>query len=201
MPGKFFTIGHSNRDFEAFAGMLREAGIGLVADVRSFPRSRSNPQFNIDCLPDRLSELHIGYLHFPELGGRRKAQAEVPAAVNGFWRNQSFHNYADYALSPPFHAALNALIEQGKERRAAIMCAEAPWWRCHRRIITDYLLLKGYPVDHLMGPGKSQAATATAAARPARDARVVYPDTGMGSGDDERRGDRGTGRRQQDSGP
>ena len=99
MGGGFCTIGHSNRDLGAFVDILRQAEVKTVADVRSFPRSRSNPAFNIDTLPDALARHQIGYCQFPDLGGRRKVQQDVPDTVNALWRNRSFHNYADYALS------------------------------------------------------------------------------------------------------
>src|SRR5690625_4961828 len=126
--------------------MLRAARIALLVDVRSFPRSRSNPHFNYDRLPASLAPLQIGYRHCGALGGRRPKQPEVDETLNAFWRVQAFHNYADYALGPEFGAALEEVIRLGRERRLALMCAEALWWRCHRRIITDYLLLRGHAV-------------------------------------------------------
>jgi uncharacterized protein (DUF488 family) len=169
------TVGHSNRSFEAFVGLLRAGGVDFVADVRSFPKSRSNPAYNVDALPGRLAEHGIGYRHIPALGGRRARQPGVPEEVNAGWRNQSFHNYADYALSPAFAGALAELRELGRVREVAIMCAEAVWWRCHRRIIADHLLLRGDEVVHLSEPGRATIARPTPGARRTNDGLVVYP--------------------------
>jgi uncharacterized protein (DUF488 family) len=138
------------------------------------PRSRTNPQYNFDRLPDDLREWQVGYERIAGLGGLRRRSATVPPEVNGFWDNQSFHNYADYALSDEFESALEELISISAERRTAIMCAEAVWWRCHRRIIADYLLQRGRTVIHLMGNGRSEPARMTPSAE-ARDGRLVYP--------------------------
>ncbi len=155
--------------------MLRDAGVGLVVDVRSFPKSRSNPDFNDDTLPDVLAKYQIGYRHMLALGGRRPKQPHVPEKTNAFWRVQSFHNYADYALGPEFAAAFQDLLRLGAAQRLALMCAEAVWWRCHRRIITDYLLLNGHAVRHLMAPGRVDAAQPTPGATLRGDGAVVYP--------------------------
>jgi uncharacterized protein (DUF488 family) len=175
MARGFTTIGHSNRSLDEFLAMLRTAGVGILIDVRSFPRSRSNLVFNIDLLPDSLAQVQIGYRHFGNLGGRRRKQPDVDEKLNAMWRVQSFHNYADYALGNAFAAAFEELIEIGKSRRVALMCSEAVWWRCHRRIITDYLLLNGYPVDHLMTVGNSHQATPTAGALKTDSGKVIYP--------------------------
>ncbi len=169
------TIGHSNRSLATFADILHQAGVQSVADVRSFPHSRNNPAFNIESLPDQLNTYQIGYRHFPDLGGRRNIQQDVPDSFNAFWHNRSFHNYADYALSEPFRRAYANLLALGSDRRVAIMCAEAVWWRCHRRIITDYLLLDGLEVFHLMGPGRQDPARLTPGAKRRPDGTVVYP--------------------------
>lgn len=178
MVAAFTTIGHSNRSLDEFIAMLTEAGVRLLVDVRSFPRSRTNPQFNTDSLPDALSLHQIGYRHMPDLGGRRPKQPEVDDCLNDNWRNRSFHNYADYALGDSFGAAFAELLELGAEQRVSLMCSEAVWWRCHRRIITDYLLLSGHPVDHLMGPGTITPAKPTPEARLTSDGHVIYPDSG-----------------------
>lgn len=177
MAGGFRTVGHSNRSLEEFCRMLHEAGVQIVADVRSFPRSRRNPVFNIDSLPDDLRPYQIGFRHFPDLGGRRTMQPGVPDDTNALWRNRSFHNYADYALSDRFADALASLVALGRERTLAIMCSEAVWWRCHRRIITDYLIFAGFEVRHLMGNGREDTATPTPGALPRSDGRVIYPTT------------------------
>ncbi|NUH65458.1 DUF488 domain-containing protein [Sulfitobacter sp. S0837] len=175
MSGGFYTIGHSNRQPEVVIDMLREAQIGLLIDVRSFPKSRSNPDFNDDRFPDRLAEVQIGYRHMLALGGRRKKQPQVDDAVNDFWRVRSFHNYADYALGPEFQAAFAELLELGSKQRVAMMCSEAVWWRCHRRIITDYLLLNGHEVQHLMAPGRIDPAKPSEGAERQPDGRITYP--------------------------
>ena len=175
MVAQFTTIGHSNRSLAEFVTMLQNAGVDLVIDVRAFPRSRTNPEFNIDRLPDDLERFQIGYRHIPELGGRRSMQVGVDSRLNALWRNRSFHNYADYALGDAFDNALQQVLRLGADRRVALMCSEAVWWRCHRRIITDYLLLSGHPVDHLMGPGQIEHATPTPGARTTNDGKVTYP--------------------------
>lgn len=175
MAPRFFSIGHSNRTIEEFTGMLAAAAVELLVDVRSFPMSRSNPIFNIDRLPDELAPAGIGYRHLRALGGRRSRQAGVDATVNAMWRVQSFHNYADYALGAEFAAAFAELVELGRERRLAIMCSEAVWWRCHRRIIVDYLLASGHAVHHLMGPGQTTGATLTPGAHVTAQGKVLYP--------------------------
>jgi len=155
--------------------MLEAAQVGCVADVRAFPRSRSNPAFNIDHFPDVLARTGIGYVHIGALGGRRGRQADVPETTNALWRETSFHNYADYALGDAFGEGFDRLMLLGAERRVALMCAEAMWWRCHRRIIADYLMLNTHPVVHLMTPGRTQAATPTPGAVHRADGKVVYP--------------------------
>jgi uncharacterized protein (DUF488 family) len=142
--------------------------------VRTIPRSRTNPQYNRETLPQSLAPFNVRYEHLPALGGRRPRQFAVPPEVNAFWENASFHNYADYALSSEFHAGLDRLRELGRESRCAIMCAETLWWRCHRRIVTDYLLAAGETVWHIVGPDDVVQASLTPAARPERG-NVVYP--------------------------
>jgi uncharacterized protein (DUF488 family) len=175
MAAQFATIGHSTRGLDEFLSMLRAARVDLLVDVRSFPRSRTNPVFNIDRLPADLAAVQIGYRHCPALGGRRPRQAGIDETLNALWRLQACHNYADYALGPEFTAAFEELLRLGRDRRSALMCSEAVWWRCHRRIITDYLLLSGHAVAHLMGPGHSEHAAPTPGAQRAADGKIVYP--------------------------
>ena len=146
----FFTIGHSNRSVEEVADLLQAVGADMIIDVRKMPRSRANPQFNIDVLPGVLGERQIGYRHIAALGGLRGRRVGLEVSPNTLWRNKSFRNYADYALTPPFKDGLSELIAQGRERTCAIMCAEVLWWRCHRRIIADYLLADGVAVFHIL---------------------------------------------------
>lgn len=169
-----YTIGHSTRSIADFVDLLRSGPADLVVDVRTVPKSRRNPQYNEAALGDELAPYQVGYTRIADLGGLRGRSHEVPPEVNGFWDNQSFHNYADYALSPEFAAALDELLELSADRRCAIMCAEAVWWRCHRRIIADYLLARGIPVLHLMGEGRVEPARLTPGAE-LTDGKVTYP--------------------------
>ncbi|WP_458758207.1 DUF488 domain-containing protein [Afipia sp. TerB] len=171
----FFTIGHSNRSIEDFVALLNEAGIELVADIRTVPRSRANPQFNWDALPDTLAISDIAYEHMAALGGLRGKTRTLPPDVNGFWTNESFHNYADYALSAQFHAGLDHLREEGARRRCVLMCSEAVWWRCHRRIVSDYLLANDETVLHIMAKGRVEPAHLTPGAVIESKERIVYP--------------------------
>lgn len=179
MTSAFFTIGHSNRTTSDFIALLRESRVGLVIDVRSMPRSRANPQFNGDVLAESLAPFQIGYLAIPELGGLRGRQWHLDPSPNGLWRVRSFRNYADYALGDRFAEGLRELRRLGAADRTAIMCAEAVWWRCHRRIIADYLLAAGEQVLHILGPGHVEAARLTPGAEPRRDG-IHYPAQGAG---------------------
>ena len=151
MTETFFTIGHSTLSIEDFVHALQASGVTLVVDVRTVPRSRRNPQYDRDTLRGSLAAFGIDYEHVGALGGLRGRIPHVAPEINAFWRNQSFHNYADYAMGETFRAGLSRLIELGRGRRSAVMCAEAVWWRCHRRIIADYLLASGESVLHIMG--------------------------------------------------
>lgn len=169
-----YTIGHSTRSVVEFVELLKQGRVELVVDIRSTPRSRTNPQFNLDGLPEALSVWQIGHVRIAELGGRRKKSEIVPPDVNGSWINQSFHNYADHALSDEFRLGFSQLTELSSERRCAIMCSEAVWWRCHRRFVADYLLQDGRDVFHLMGAARVEVAKINAAARADGDS-LVYP--------------------------
>ncbi len=175
MANPFFTIGHSTRPFADFLTLLAGADVHLVVDVRTVPRSRRNPQYNDDQLPDALGEAGIDYQHLPELGGLRGRQSKIAAETNAFWDNASFHNYADYAMSPVFAAGLARLRNLGHAQRSAVMCAEAVWWRCHRRIIADYLIAAGESVFHILGPNHIEPAKLTEGAQPRPDGTIVYP--------------------------
>ena len=156
---------------------MRTGAVELVIDVRTVPRSRTNPQYNFDVLGDELAPWQVSYDRIAELGGLRGRSQGVPAEINSFWNNQSFHNYADYALSDQFGAGLERLLELSAGRRTAIMCAEAVWWRCHRRIIADYLLWCGETVFHILAADNIAPATMTPAARPTPEG-LVYPAPG-----------------------
>ncbi len=183
MPLPFHTIGHSTRTIEAFVALLREAQVRQVVDVRTVPRSRTNPQYNRDTVSDTLAQFQIGYEHIAELGGLRGHKRDVAPDVNGFWQNASFHNYADYALSESFRHGLARLREIGHATPCAIMCAEAVWWRCHRRIIADYLIATDEAVFHILGPQRPERARLTSAARREPDGILTYPASVTSSGD------------------
>lgn len=171
----FYTVGHSTRTFEEFVALLQAAEVTMVIDIRTVTRSRTNPQYNEDSLPTSLAPFDIGYQHIAALGGLRNKSKETQPEVNGFWENRSFHNYADYALTDAFHAGLKQLIALGRQQRCAIMCAEAVWWRCHRRIVTDHLIANGERVFHLMGKDKINPAGTTKGARLQDNGLVIYP--------------------------
>ena len=173
MAHPFFTIGHSTRPVTEFIDLLKGAQITLLIDVRSVPRSRTNPQYNRDILPETLARSAIGYEHVAALGGLR-ARQDVPPDVNAFWQNQSFHNFADYALTPAFRSGLARLRALGHEGRCAIMCAEAVWWRCHRRIIADYLIAAGETVFHILSADRVEPARMTEAAKTCGDGSLMY---------------------------
>jgi uncharacterized protein (DUF488 family) len=171
----FFTIGHSTRPIEAFAALLAANAVRRLVDVRTVPRSRMNPQYNNESLPQSLAAHAIAYEHMPSLGGLRPRRKDVTAELNGFWENQGFHNYADYAMTAEFRAGLESLFALGGRERCAIMCAEAVWWQCHRRIITDYLLASGKSVFHILGSEVPEPARITPEAQPGPDGTLVYP--------------------------
>jgi uncharacterized protein (DUF488 family) len=175
MAHAFFTIGHATRSIGEFVGLLQDSAVTFVADVRTVPRSRTNPQYNRETLPQSLAAVSIGYEHIASLGGLRSRKSEVPRETNAFWQNGSFHNYADHAMSAAFHEGLAHLRALGQVQRCAIMCAETLWWRCHRRIITDYLLAAGETVFHILGPGQVKHAEMNPAARIAAGGCLVYP--------------------------
>jgi len=174
MTQPFFTIGHSTRCIEAFAGLLVPNDVKLLVDVRKVPRSRFNPQYNADAMPAALAPYGIAYEHMGALGGLRGRVREISPDTNAYWENANFHNYADYAMTPAFRAAFEELVKRGDERRCAIMCAESVWWRCHRRIITDYLLAAGHDVFHLIESDVPEPARITPEAT-AVAAGLAYP--------------------------
>ncbi|OAF17779.1 DUF488 family protein [Bradyrhizobium neotropicale] len=175
MAHPFFTLGHAARPIEEFVELLKGVSVTRVVDVRTVPRSRTNPQYNRETLPQSLEAHAIGYEHVGALGGLRSRNRDMPPEINAFWQNDSFHNYADYAMSDAFQAGFAHLRELGHRQRCAIVCAETVWWRCHRRIITDYLIAAGETVFHILGPGKVEPAAINPAARIAPDGRLTYP--------------------------
>ncbi|NWN90644.1 DUF488 domain-containing protein [Marinobacter adhaerens] len=175
MTHTFYTVGHSTRTLDEFFTLLQAGNIDHIVDVRAMPRSRSNPQFNYDTLPGKLEAVGVGYTHCAALAGLRKRSKDVGDEVNGNWRNRSFHNYADYALSTPFQDGLNSLVQLSHQHTCAIMCAEAVWWRCHRRIIADHLLHHGHTVCHLMNKDQVVPAKMTDGAATREDGALIYP--------------------------
>jgi uncharacterized protein (DUF488 family) len=169
-----FTIGHSTRSLAEFVALLQESAMTRVIDVRSIPRSRAVPQFNGDTFPGALASYGIAYSHLIALGGRRHHAKGAPPSPNTFWRVAAFRNYADYAETAAFREGLEQLLAIARDERCAIMCAEAVWWRCHRRIITDYLLAARVHVMHIMGPHAVVAATRTPGARLLAGGRLRY---------------------------
>lgn len=172
-----FTIGHSTRPLPAFMALLEEQKIGCLIDVRRLPGSRAFPQYDSARLHQSLHDMGVAYVWAQTLGGRRARSLPADDPRNAWWQNASFRHYADYALGPAFAAAIARLERRVYKTRCAVMCAEAVWWRCHRRIIADHLLARGHQVLHIMGPGKVPAAAMSAGAR-YRDGVVTYPDTG-----------------------
>lgn len=192
-----FTVGHSTRSTGDLVGLLDEVGIDLLVDVRSLPRSRRNPQFNADALAPALLSAGIAYRHLPALGGLRgrqpgdaagatddraragspprRSSGPRPTSPNGYWTVAGFRHYADYAQTPAFRAGFDALVSLAHGHRPVLMCAEALWWRCHRRIIADYLLAAGAEVVHILGPGKAEPARLTEQAVVGTDGAIVYP--------------------------
>jgi uncharacterized protein (DUF488 family) len=170
-PPLVMTIGHSTRTLEEFIGLLQAHAVSLVADVRTIPRSRHNPQFNKDSLPGELKKAGLGYVHLPGLGGLRHAKLN---SLNVGWRNASFRGYADYMQTPEFETSLEELIQLAKQERIAIMCAEAVPWRCHRSLIADALLVHGIRTEDIMSPTRRQVHTLTPFAK-VRGITITYP--------------------------
>jgi uncharacterized protein (DUF488 family) len=175
VSGPLFTVGHSDRTIEAFLDLLTAAGVVSLVDVRKLPGSRSNPQFDADALTPSLEQAGIRYRHEPALGGRRPMSKTVPPDINALWRNRSFHNSADHALGSEFAHALERLREEGAQHATAVMCSEAVWWRCHRRIFADHVLARGDDVVHIMAGRRVAPATLTPGALVHPDGVVSYP--------------------------
>ena len=168
---KVLTIGHSTRPIDEFVKLLAAHSVTQLVDVRTVPRSRHNPQFNADALPDSLESAGIGYVHAPGLGGFRPTSADSP---NDGWRNLSFRGYADYMQSPDFADSLVSLIELARRDRVVLMCAEAVPWRCHRSLIADALLVHGIASCEIVSAKRLQAHRLTPFAR-VRGSAITYP--------------------------
>ena len=160
---RIWTIGHSTRTIDKFISLLEEHGIKSLADVRLLPGSKRYPQFNKETLADSLGKVGICCQHFPELGGRRKPREDSP---NTAWRNESFRGYADYMETEEFNKGVKRLLDLAADAGpAAIMCAEAVWWRCHRSLISDYLKAVDIEVMHILDANKTEPHPYTSAAR------------------------------------
>ncbi len=165
------TIGHSTRTLEAFSDLLKTHGVQMIIDVRTVPRSRHNPQFNIDTLPGSLSAVGIGYEHISGLGGLRHAQRNSP---NMGWRNSSFRGFADYMQTEEFEKNLEKLVRLSRRKKICLMCAEAVPWRCHRSLIADALQARGLFVGHITSKRQPQLHKLTPFAR-VDGTRITYP--------------------------
>ena len=188
-PPLVLTIGHSTRTLPAFLEMLQAYAVKRLVDVRTVPRSRHNPQFNRDTLPEALGAAGTRYVHMPGLGGLRHPRAD---SVNAGWRNDSFRGFADYMQTLEFETNLTALIEQARKERVAIVCAEAVPWRCHRSLIADALVARGVSVQHIMSPTRAEPHALTPWARIEGES-VTYPGE-AGKGEQETRTRRSRGK-------
>jgi uncharacterized protein (DUF488 family) len=169
---RLWTIGHSTHSLDEFLSLLAEHDIQSVADVRAVPKSSRCPHFLGAALARELPECGIGYVHIPALGGWRRA---TPDSRNGAWRNASFRGYADHALTDAFAQGLHQLRDLGEVRRTAMMCAEALWWRCHRRLIADHLVGGGWEVEHIGSDGRASNHIMSPFAVVGPGRRVSYP--------------------------
>jgi uncharacterized protein (DUF488 family) len=167
------SIGHSNRPLREFLDMLKAHGVELLVDIRTIPRSRYNPQFNRETLPQALAAEGIAYEHMPGLGGLRHPQKGSP---NTGWKNASFRGYADYMQTEEFRQNLEKLVSVSEGSQTAIMCAEAVPWRCHRLLVADALTVRGISVSHIMSMTKADLHRLTPFAR-VRGKQVIYPAT------------------------
>lgn len=174
-----FSVGHSSRTIDEFLTLLAESRIECVVDVRRLPGSRAFPHFNAEALAVTLAENAVAYWHLDALCGRRSARELDGAPPENFWTNASFARYAAYARSDAFALGLRELIDRARQQRCALMCSEAVWWRCHRRIIADHLIALGVKVGHIMASGKVDDANLTPGAM-IRAGEVIYPDPDAG---------------------
>lgn len=168
-----YTIGHSTRSLAEVLDLLRAAGVQLLVDIRTVPRSRRNPEFNRETLPTALAAAGIGYAHLPRLGGFRGRGAGT-ASPNGGWEHASFRNFADYMLTADFAAGLDELLAMAGSTSAAVMCAEAVPWRCHRSLVADALVVRGVAVRHIVSAGRLQPHRLCAFAA-VDGTRITYP--------------------------
>jgi len=168
---RIYTVGHSTRSAEELVELLRAHDIQTLVDIRTVPRSRTNPQFNRDTLPRTLAREDLRYVHLPRLGGLRKAREDSP---NGAWRNRSFRGYADYMLTEEFAQGMEELRELTEEGPLALMCAEAVRWRCHRSLVADALFARGVVAQHITSRTRAEPHKLTPFAV-LHGWRVLYP--------------------------
>ena len=169
---KLWSIGHSTHGLDELVDLLSEHGIGALVDIRTVPKSRRHPHFRSDALALSLPERGIAYTHMPRLGGFRRPRADSP---NAGWRNESFRGYADYAMTEEFAAGLAELRRIAEAERTAMMCSEALWWRCHRRLVADRLVVAGATVLHIGADGRAAEHELMPIARVSGDGQITYP--------------------------
>jgi uncharacterized protein (DUF488 family) len=169
---RLWSVGHSTHSLEALVALLAASEIEVLADVRTVPRSRRLPHVNREALEHSLPGAGLRYVHLPRLGGWRRA---VESSPNGAWRNASFRGYADYALTEAFADGLDELCTLARGSRTAMMCSEALWWRCHRRLIADRLVVAGWTVLHIGSVGRTSPHELPPFAVVRPDRRVTYP--------------------------
>jgi uncharacterized protein (DUF488 family) len=175
---RVLAIGHSTRPFEELVDLLRSCGVTTLADIRTIPRSRRNPQFSQEALERSLPKAGIRYVHLSRLGGLRRARKDSP---NAGWRNESFRGYADHMQTGEFEEGLVELRALARDGPVAVMCAEAVPWRCHRSLLGDALYARGVVLEHIVGKGRTRPHRLTPfAVRQGR--RVVYPPAERGAG-------------------
>lgn len=167
-----WTVGHSTHSLDAFVALLGAHDIAQVADIRAVPKSRRHPQFDESALAQSLPQRGVAYVHLPRLGGWRHADADSP---NGAWQNLSFRGYADYAMGTQFAAGLAQLRELSAARHTAMMCSEALWWRCHRRLVADRLVAAGDTMCHISSAGRTSAHRLTPFASVGPHQQITYP--------------------------
>ena len=171
---QIFTIGHSNRTREDFLALLKEFGIETVADIRRYPGSRKFPHFNRETLQEALKAEGVNYIWFESLGGRRHGEKNAESKNTGL-KSPAFRNYADYMATGEFRQGIEKLLEAAGESKTAIMCAEALYWRCHRRLVCDYLAAHNVEVRHILESGKLLEHNMTAGAVVTEGGDVIYP--------------------------
>jgi uncharacterized protein (DUF488 family) len=166
-----YTIGHSTLTATGFLELLAAHEIQQLADIRTIPKSRRHPQFVREALDESLGRHAIAYRHFPALGGLRKPRTD---SINTAWQNESFRGYADYMQTVSFEQGVEELLTFAQNGRTTVMCAEAVWWQCHRRLLSDALIVRGVPVLHILSAGEPKPHELSAFARP-EGGKVIYP--------------------------